>query len=224
MHFSLRMARKSAKRSTGEGPGVERRLEELAARQHWVVGRRQLLGLGLTAAFIDARVARGRLVALHVGVYTLGPRPVLERGRLMAAVLACRDRTLVAGNAAAFLWELERLRPGPVDVLTTSASRSKRGVRVHHAPVLHAEDAAMRDGIPVTSLPRTLIDLAGHRDERAIARLVEEADRLRLLSVAGLHRACARAGPRPGIGRLRSVLDSLQAPEPTRRELERALP
>ncbi|MGX6450280.1 type IV toxin-antitoxin system AbiEi family antitoxin domain-containing protein, partial [Patulibacter sp. S7RM1-6] len=60
----------------------------LAAAQHGVVARRQLLDLGVTSAGIAHRLRRGRLHAVHPGVYAVGHRRLSPTGRVMAAALA----------------------------------------------------------------------------------------------------------------------------------------
>jgi hypothetical protein len=84
-------------------PG-ERLVAELAARQHGVVARRQLAALGLGKGAIDRRVATGRLHLVHRGVYAVGYARLVERGRWMAAILACGPRALLSHRAAPRCW------------------------------------------------------------------------------------------------------------------------
>lgn len=80
-------------------------IDEIAARQHGVVTRKQLLEAGLTARMIFRRVARQRLLPAHRGVYRVGP-VVSPYAREMAAVMACGRGAVVSGWSAAALWQL----------------------------------------------------------------------------------------------------------------------
>src|SRR3954467_2372420 len=89
----------------------EQLLAGLARRQHGVVGRRQLLALGLSSSAIGRRVDVGRLHVLYAGVYAVG-HPLLSRdGRWPAAVLACGPRAAIGYTTAAFEWSLRRGEP-----------------------------------------------------------------------------------------------------------------
>lgn len=200
---------------------LERRIQVLASKQHWVIAARQLLKIGLTRAAIDERVRRGELVPVHRGVYKLSPAPLTARGELAAAVLACSPTPLISHESAGGLWVLAPLRPHPVHLtLTGGRSSSRPGIVVHRSRSLHPDDVARKDGLPVTSVARTLVDLAaGDADE--LRRAVEEADKQDLLRAAEVRAACDRANGKPGVGELRRLLDSLAAPEPTVGELER---
>jgi very-short-patch-repair endonuclease len=84
-------------------------------------------------------------------------------------------------------------------------------------------DRARRAGIPVTSVARTLLDLAGMLPERQLARAVEEAERLERLDLRAIEDVCLRARGRRGVGALLGVLaDHSEAATATRSELERA--
>src|SRR4051812_43114205 len=98
---------------TGQTPqSMSRAAWRLAATQHWVITRRQLLALGFTRHAISERVADGRLHRVHRGVYAVG-RPQLSRlGELMAAVLACGDGAVVSHGSAAELWRIRPRQPG----------------------------------------------------------------------------------------------------------------
>lgn len=68
--------------------GDDRGLAELATRQHGVVGRRQLVRLGLSEEAIEVRIRAGRLQRLQPGVYAVGHRAIKREGRWLAAILA----------------------------------------------------------------------------------------------------------------------------------------
>ena len=108
-------------------------IAELAARQHGLVARRQLLALGIGRGAIDSRILRRRLHPVHRGVYALTPAPLERLARWMAAVLAGGERAVLSHWSAASLW---RLRPGvgPRSHVTSPRSRrSNRAITFHHA-------------------------------------------------------------------------------------------
>jgi hypothetical protein len=161
----------------------------LAERQHGVVEHDQLLSLGLTESGIARRLASGRLHRLHRGVYAVGHRKVSAAGRRLAAVLACGRGALVSHHTAADLWNIRPSASPRVHVtVPTTAGRRRPGIVVHRTKTLRAEHAATVDGIPVTSVSRTLTDLARTLDAASLRKTVERANRLRLLDVSSLPR------------------------------------
>lgn len=155
---------------------------ELAARQHGVVARAQLISLGYRAQAIKRRVASGRLHPVWRGVYAVG-RPQLGRhGLWMAAVLTCgAGAALSDGSAGALL----------------GIVRDSRVIEVT-VPVR---------GIPVTSAIRTLVDLASRLDNERLERAIGEADKLDLIDPASLRHELERFAAQPGVARLRETLD-----------------
>lgn len=201
-------------------------LTELANSQWGVVARWQLADVGVTLSMLKTRVARGSLTRLHRGVYAVGHRRLQPQAHTLAAVLAVGPGAVASHRDAAWL---HGLRPGNhrrADVATT-----RRGVAgtdriaVHRTAVLTAEDVATVKGIPVTSVARTLVDLAGVVARDELAKALSEAERLRLLDMGPLTAAIARTAQRSGPGRARllAVLDEHAAhgAEFDRSELER---
>jgi very-short-patch-repair endonuclease len=180
-------------------------LAELATGQHGVITRQQLLALGLGRGAIDGRVQSGRLHCIHRGVYALGHKQLSQRGHWLAAVLACGDSALLSHRSAAGLWGLMPSRASPVDVTAKPGRRGRAGIISHEGRV-HAGERATRDGIPVTSVPRTLFDLAEVTDEAHLRRTFEEADRLNLLRMAALERICERGRGRRALRPIRRLM------------------
>jgi Transcriptional regulator, AbiEi antitoxin len=149
-------------------------IRDLASRAHGVVTRRELLGAGLTSEQIRKRLRKGMLIALHRGVYRVGHLAPSLEARYMAAVKACGDEGVLCGRAAAFLWRLIKGSPPQPEVLTPN-DRRVNGVRVHRARRSEVPIPAMKRGIPTTSVPRTLVDLASSLREPALARACHEA-------------------------------------------------
>jgi very-short-patch-repair endonuclease len=218
-------------------PGKNRRtpapgLWNLAAEQHGVVSRQQLLALGLNTSAIDRRIANGRLHSLMRGVYAVGRPVVGRRGRWIAAVLCCDPRTTPGGEphavlshgSAAALWGIAPAPPGPVQVSVRSpTSRRRPGVKAFRRPALDLADCDRRDGIPVTGIVRTLVDIATMLSAPRLERAVNEADRLDLVDPERLRSSLPSYRGVAGVGRLRELLDrrtfSLTASELERRFL-----
>lgn len=197
----------------------ERALADLATRQHGVVTRNQLRDLGLTAKAVDSRVQAGRLHTLHSGVYALGHERLSRNGHWLAAVLAHGDGALLSHRSAAALWGLSRAPTQPVHVTSPHGRPGREGIRLHRCR-LDPDDRATHAVIPVTSVPRTLLDLADLVDERQLQRSFEEADRLRLLSLPELEKVCERGHGRRGLGKVQHLLYDAQWATTTRSPLE----
>lgn len=142
-----------------------------------------------------------------------------QRGRWRAAVAAYGRGALLSRLSSAGLWGLLDDERSVVDVTTTSARRSRPGIRVHHARDLTDADRALQQGIPVTAVARTLVDIAGVVPQRKLEEAVREAERASLLDVAAVSTLCSRG--RRGSGTLRKILERDFGPVlGTRSELE----
>lgn len=206
----------------GERPPHAGEIAALAARQHGVVARRQLLKLGLGAGAIDHRLAEGGLHRVHAGVYAVGHMALAPRGRLMAAVLACGEGAVLSHRCAAAHWELRASAQRAVDVTVVGEGRRSRpGIVVHRARRLHPDDRALRLGIPVTAVARTLLDLAEVLPRDQVQRAFEEAERLRLLDLRAIESLCRRSHGRRGLRPLLALLAHARSAPATRSELER---
>ncbi|HEU0023772.1 MAG TPA: type IV toxin-antitoxin system AbiEi family antitoxin domain-containing protein [Thermoleophilaceae bacterium] len=183
---------------------VDLALAELA-RRHGVVARRELIALGATPEGIDVRREAGRLHVLHRGVYAVGHRAVTRRGGWMAAVLAGGPEAVLSHHAAAALWRIRDPCPGPTDVTVRRQRRSNSSLRFHHVR-LPRDEMTEVDGIPVSTMPRTLFDLATVLDERQLERAINEADYLRLTDPLSLRDLLVRYPRRAGAARIRAAL------------------
>jgi predicted transcriptional regulator of viral defense system len=181
---------------------------ELAGRQHGVVARRQLLALGFNAREIEHRIGRGRLHLVMRGVYAVGwPRLTKERF-WMAAVLACGEGAMLSHRSAAALWGIGTEMPGVVDVSVRRRAELKRqGLRVRGRASLATEDVVAHDGIPVTAVTQTLVDIAAELSEREVERAVNEADKQDLIDPEALRSVLDRYAGEPGAPTLRRLLD-----------------
>jgi very-short-patch-repair endonuclease len=183
----------------------------LAECQHGFVTRLQLRDAGLGRGAIDHRIAAGRLVPVHRGVYAVGHRSRTRHATWMAAVLACGDGSVVSHRSAAALWGIRRWAPIRAEV-TTPTQRRRPGVIVHVRRTTPAE-RAVHAGIPVTSVARTIVDLAHALDADELERLVRETEFQRRLDIGGIRASLARR-PSPTLA---ALLDCI-APTQSRHE------
>ena len=182
-------------------------LAALAERQHGVLTLAQLGEIGLSASAVRSRAARGRLHRVHTGVYAVGRAGLTGAGRLMAAALTYGPEAVISHRSAAGLWGLRRNNRAAIDVsLPRRSVRARPGIDVHRAGTLSAADVMAVDGIPVTTVARTLVDLGDVTNRRAVETAVEQAEVLRLFDQKAIDDAIRRAGPRRGTGLLSSVL------------------
>jgi predicted transcriptional regulator of viral defense system len=193
----------------------------LAAAQHGVVARRQLIGLGLSARAIEHRQAIGRLHRIERGIYAVGRPELSRRGRWMAAVLSCGSKAALSHRSAAALWGFAGERPGRIDISVPFPSPRRRpGIQVHRRPGLSPADVTVEDGIALTRPVLTFIDLARHLETWDLERAINEADRLDVIDPESLLHALDEYTARPGVGALRKLLVS-QVFRLTDSELER---
>ncbi|HEX4668824.1 MAG TPA: type IV toxin-antitoxin system AbiEi family antitoxin domain-containing protein [Solirubrobacterales bacterium] len=197
-------------------------MAELAEQQYGVVSIRQLeRRLGYSRKAVQRDVASGHLHPLHRGVYAVGHRLVPAHGRCLAAVLACGPKALLSHRSAAWLWGIWRYGPTPLHVTSPVPRKQRPPIRLHHSRILAEEDRALEEGIPVTSLPRTLLDCATEGHLSHLQRMLERSEELRLFDLEPVENLLDRSGHHAGRGRLRRAI-ALYAPIPfTRSGFER---
>lgn len=196
--------------------------DALAARQHGIVSRPQLLAAGVPPHIVDQRVRSGRLHVVHRGVYRLGPL-VTPDSRLMAACLACGPTALISHLSAGVRWGMLHWLDPPevVDVAGPRLYRRRPGIRIHRCRSLRRGDRTRLAGIPMTTAARTLMDLAPLLTDRALERAAAEALARGLLSERSLQAAVRRCSGHAGAPRLREVTEG--PPARTRSEAEERL-
>jgi hypothetical protein len=179
----------------------------LARAQHAVVAHAQLLELGFTPSAIAHKVRTGRLHPKRRGVYAVGRPEVTRLGEWMAAVLSCGPAAALSHRSAAALWGIAPHDPAAaIDVIVAAGARHRQpGIVAHRGE----REITRRHGIPVTTPTCTLVDLAASLDARALEAAVNEADRLDLVDPEALREALDDLTRRPGLGRLRRLLDRL---------------
>jgi very-short-patch-repair endonuclease len=160
----------------------EAAIAQIAARQHGVITRAQLVREGILPSGISDRVKAGRLHRIYRGVYALGHRRLSSEGRWMAAVLACGKSAVLSHRSAAALWRMIRTTDGPVDVTVPGdgGRARRRGIRVHRSQTLAPTNCTRRNGIPVTKPRRTLTDIRHLLSPAQFNSAVREAEFLKL--------------------------------------------
>ena len=200
----------------------EERIAEAAARQHGVVTHRQLREAGFTSAAIGRRLRAGRLRVLHRGVYLAVPFPLPHTAE-MAAVLACGPGAVLSHVSAAALWGLHAASIGPVDVTVVGNRGDRPGIRAHRVDRLAQGDRTVREGVPITTPGRTLVDLAGVLATRELEQAVAHAERAGLVERETLRTSMARRGGHRGTRALRALLGAPGGPALTRSAAEAKL-
>jgi very-short-patch-repair endonuclease len=166
-------------------------LAELASRQWGVVTRAQLVELGMATRGVSDWVRTGRLHRLYRGVYAVGHDRLRLEGRWLAAVFACGPGAVLSHRDAAALWELRQSASAVIDVTVRSRNgrRAQRGIRVHRTGRLPRDEVTVRHGIPVTTVARTLLDLADVLERQALKRVITEAEYTHQLDLTAINAA-----------------------------------
>jgi very-short-patch-repair endonuclease len=197
-------------------------LAQLATRQHGVVARFQLRELGFGDEAVKRRLDFGFLHHVHEEVYAVGHTRLGPRSRWWAAVLAYGRGTVLSHRTAAALWDIRRPRTGPIDV-TAPAGRQgierRRGIWVHRCRISQ-EDVATDEKLPVTTVARTLFDLAEVVQYNDLKKTTEAADRRNLLQLRELEEICERGRGRRALKSVRRLISELAAPDEGRSPLE----
>jgi very-short-patch-repair endonuclease len=182
----------------------------LAAEQHGVVGRRQLLERGMGEDAIDHRLDVGRLHVVAHGVYSVGHPDLSPMGRWTAAVLSSGARAVLSHRSAAALWGISNPRHGPIHVTVVGRSRSSELIQRHHGS-LPDDEVTAREGIPVTTVPRTVFDIAATSSTDEVEVAVRQVEFLRLYDRLSLVDLVERYSGRRGVARIRAALARIEA-------------
>jgi predicted transcriptional regulator of viral defense system len=186
-----------------------------------VVTHRQLAGVGIRGSALTRRVAAGRLVRVYPGVYAVGHVPRTREARWIAAVMACGQGAVLSHLDAAALWQIYESRGTAVHVTATSrAGRHLRGIHAHRARTLDPADVTVKDGIPVTTVARTLVDLTDLLSADRLLRAMREAEYLKLLELDTLVAAVQRANGRKRLTELKKAIERHTPGQIVREELE----
>lgn len=192
--------------------------------QHGVVSNEQLAALGLNSRGVAHRVRRGALHRIYNGVSAVGHPLLTRKGRFMAAVLACGVGSALSHRSAGCHRGLRDDNRALIDVTsTTRRGRTIDGITAHSGATLLPRDVEIVDGIPCSTIARTLLDLADVINRRALERAIDRAEILRVFNMRDLTDVLDRAHGRRGATRLRTLLSEMQpGTTTTRSELEEA--
>lgn len=181
---------------------------EMARRQHGVVTRGDLLGLGFSPKAIKHRVRTGRLHPVVHGVYAVGHPRLSPEGRWMAAVLACGPGAALSHRSAAALWGFGKEHEDYIDVSVRRDSETRlRGIRCHRRPNLPPSAITTRQNIPLIEPVQTFLDLATVTGPKGLERAINEADKRDVIDPDALRKALDDHAGNPGVRPLRQILD-----------------
>lgn len=187
-------------------------LLESARSRHGLIRTDELVAAGASPRTVARWVASGRFESVGHGVLRAGGAPPTFEGTVLAAVLVFDDETWASHRTAAALWGIPGFpADGRVELLRRIRLSNQRSAAVvHRSRRILPHHVTVRRSVPVTSLPRTLFDLAARTPSKRLDRAVEAALRTRWCTVASLHRVLYDLGGRgrPGTARMREVLDA----------------
>ena len=181
----------------------------IARGQHGRVAWRQLVAAGIDRFTIQRWLTDGRLRRVHRGVYAVGHLAPSTDGDYIAAVLACGAGAVLSHRPAAYKLVLLRGAPPlPEVTVPTTADRERLGIVVHRVKTLHILDVAVLDAIAITTVPRTLLDLAPPTPLTELTRLCHEAWVRHVCGPDKIEACIARNPRKPGAAKLRRALGS----------------
>jgi hypothetical protein len=186
---------------------VEKVIARLASRTWGVVTRAELLAAGITEREIDHRLGLGALIRLHPGVYRVGHMAPSTEATYLAAVSACGDGALLSGHAAAHLLGVTRARTAPPPEVTSERERRVRGVRTKRTRGSLILDAMTWRGIPVTTVARTIVDLASSLSLNDLSRVCHEAGVKHKTTPGQVKAVLERRPNAKGAGNLRLIFE-----------------
>jgi very-short-patch-repair endonuclease len=201
-------------------PGRGQSIARLAGKQHGVIARTQLRALGLDKFAIRRRIAAGMLHPLYEGrVFATSLGPQTRSGRYLAAVMACGKDARLGHRSAADSWGL-RPSEGRIEVIVPLGRHDVAGLIVHQSRMLDPQDFTVNDGIPITSVARTLLDLSAVVRPVDLPAAIDRAERLGLLDVDAVLGVLDRGRGRRGARALRRAI-AAYVPSTQKSELER---
>ncbi len=185
-----------------ESRTVEDVCAALAGRSHGVVTRAELLAAGVTRREIARRRERGYLIDEFRGVYRVGHRAPGHEARYTAAVKACGEGAVLSGPAAAYVYGLVKGN-APIPHVTGPRERRVKGIVTKRSPQI---ERVVHRSIPITSVARTLVDLAATLPPADLARACHEAGVRYGTTPAQVEQVLCRRRNSPGAAKLRAVL------------------
>jgi very-short-patch-repair endonuclease len=200
---------------------VEREIAKIAGRQDNVIGREQVLAAGLTRGAIAYRIRSGRWQRQHRGVYLIGPAPPTPMGKARAAALAVGADAVVSHLSAARLFGLLPQEGRDVEITVARRNPGEHpGIRLHRVAGLTRVDVTQINGLRVTSIARTICDLAATESPHATEQAFQEALYREIVTDKALKAVLDREPRRRGAPIIRALLNN---PSLTRSERERRI-
>jgi very-short-patch-repair endonuclease len=188
---------------------VDAEIGVLAEKQYGVVARWQLMDAGVSEGAIERRVAAGRLHQVHSGIYAVGYRRLPREGWWMAAALSVGPAAVLSHQTAATLWRLRSYSNETLHVTAPHKSTSTKHFR-RHVSHLPPDERTVVEGIPVTSVPRTILDLAATEPLDVVKALLREMEFRELRDRLSLWDLVERYPGRRGARKVRWVLEGVK--------------
>lgn len=189
------------------GP-VATRIGQIAVVQRSRVARRQLLAAGVTRHMVATRLKSKSLTEAHNGVYIVGPNVDVPLGRETAALLAV-DASVLSHLTAGAVYEVIRIAAGqPIHVTVLIPKKSRPGIVVHRSRTLTAADLTLHHGLPITSVARTLFDIAGILPAREVEWALDEALGRKIVTLGEIRELLARTKGRRAAAVLGALVES----------------
>ena len=188
-------------------------LGRVAARQWGVVSLAQIRQLDYNRMAVSRLVARGYLHPLYPAVYAVGHPQLQTEGRLVAALFRAGEGAALSHTTAAWWWRLLDAVPAVIHITSPHRPRPSRGLKWHRRR--GEVERSFERRLPVTPIPRTLLDLAAVVDFKLLRRALAEAHHRKLLDLAAVRRECGHG--RRGSNALRRAV-AIHLPELARAE------
>ena len=197
-------------------------MAEYAAVQDGVIGHGQILVLGLSEEWIKRKLRAGWLHVVFRGAYAVGHKRISWQGRYRAALLSCGPTALLSHRSAVRWHNLKRWSGGAIHVTVPGGGREDRqpGLVIHRVRNIREADKTVVDGLPVTSVARTLLDMAPIVRRETLDELLEAAENAKLLDVNACTAVCGK-GRRGSAALKRALLLYQPIPGWTRSRLEK---
>jgi len=200
---------------------VERVIAAVAGRQDNVITLDQLLGAGLGRGAVAHRLEARTIQRMHRTVYLLGAAPPTPMARARGAVLAVGDAAALSHRSAAELYGLLPAASGDVDVTVVGSNPGVHpGIRLHRPRALAPIDVVTMGGMRITSVARTICDLAATESSAEVEHAFQEALYRRIVTPGALAAVLGREPARRGAPAIRALI---RDPRLTRSQRERLL-
>ena len=171
-----------------------------------MISSAQLRAHGLDKFWVHRRVKAGLLHPVHRGVYAVGRPDLSLRGRYVAAALASGPGAALSHRSAAHLWGLRSNAAGRLEVTIGWNQTGPTGVRTYRTRMLDPRDLTVIDGTPVTTVARTLLDLAAILRPPDLEVVIDRAERANLFDLNAVVDVLQRANGKKGTGTLKRVI------------------